>query len=262
MVSSDDGRRKTAFITGGAGGMGRAIGERLGEDGFQVVLADIDGAAAVDAADALCKKGWPAVGVTLDVTSSQSVRAAVDGVVERFGTLDVLVNNAGILRLAPVQDLGEETWDAVLNVNLRGAYLCARASLSHICEGGWGRIVNIASDAGQRGELYAAHYCASKFGLIGLTQVLALELAGAGVTVNAVCPTITTTPMMDEFVGTMSRLTGQGHSAVRTRLIDDIPVARPTAPSDIAHAVSFLCSEKSAFVTGHALNVTGGAWLG
>jgi NAD(P)-dependent dehydrogenase (short-subunit alcohol dehydrogenase family) len=148
-----------------------------------------------------------------------------------------------------------------LNVNLRGVYLCSRAAVPHLKEGGWGRIVSIASDAGKRGELYSAHYCASKFGVIGLTQVLGLELARTGVTANAVCPTITSTAMMQQFGTAMSAVSGDDVDSVLQQAVNDIPMGRPTAPEDVAAAVSFLCSDDASFFTGQSLNVTGGGWM-
>lgn len=250
---------RVALVTGGGRGIGRAIGSRLAADGHAVAVNDVDARAAEDAAAAIRSAGGVAIAAPGDVTSAGEITAMVASVSSELGPPDVLVNNAGVISVSPVAALDEAEWNRVLAVNLTGAFLCAKAVVGGMAERGWGRIVSVASDAAKTGEPYLAHYCASKFGLVGLTQSLALEVADRGVTVNAVCPAITATGMLEQLAGDYAALPGVGStSAARAAFVAEIPMGRVTTPADVAEVTAFLCGDGAGFVSGQAINVSGG----
>jgi meso-butanediol dehydrogenase / (S,S)-butanediol dehydrogenase / diacetyl reductase len=249
---------RIALVTGAAGGMGRAITRRLLEAGHRVVLADLHLEWAEAAASAIDPEGSRTSAVAVDVSSEESVATMAAELSQRVGSPDVLVNNAGVISAAPFTELSEEAWDWVLDVNLKGQFLCTRALLPAMRSKGWGRIINIASDAGKTGEPYIAHYAASKFGVIGLTQSLALEFAREGITVNAVCPAITETSMM---TGLAEQMAATGLEAPeggwRQAFVDEIPMGRPMHPEDVAEVCAFLAGEAASAISGQAINVSG-----
>jgi NAD(P)-dependent dehydrogenase (short-subunit alcohol dehydrogenase family) len=247
-----------ALVSGGAGAIGQAICARLWRGGASVVVADLDTMAAGRAAASL-ESGEQgsgeqvAIGTGLDVASRESTLAVVDSVVRRFGRLDVVVNNAGINRPGWSADMAEADWDAVLEVNLKGAFLLSQAAIPQLERQRGGRIVNIASRTWLSGTVPA--YTASKAGLIGLTRSLARELGPLGVTVNAVAPGTVPTPFnlqsrdqaaLDEKYATQTNLT---------------PLGRLATPDDVAAAVAFFASPEAGFITGEVLHVAGGLQL-
>jgi len=250
---------RVALVTGAGRGIGAAIAKRLAADGHLVAVADAHGGRAEQAARAIDPAGKRAAAVMADVSDAVSVSDMVAEVTNRLGAPSILVNNAGVISAAPFTELAESEWDRILGVNLKGQYLCARAVLPAMLRQGWGRIINIASDAGKTGEPYIAHYAASKFGVVGLTQSLALEYARDGITVNAVCPAITDTDMMEQLARDME---GSGaplpEAGWRAAFVDEIPMGRPMAPEEIAGVCAFLAGEGAAAITGQAINVSGG----
>ena len=240
-----DGR--IALVTGAARGIGAAIAHRLSAAGAVVVVADLDGDAASATAGALEGK---ALGVAMDVSSSASVAAALDQVRAESGPHDILVNNAGIDVIKPFVDSTEEEWDRIIAVNLKGPINCSRAVLDAMIEGKFGRIVNIASDAGRVGSSGEAVYSATKGGVIAFTKTLARETARHGITVNCVCPGPTETALLGQ-VAEFSPKLYEGLSRA-------IPVGRTAQPDDIAPAVAFLASEEASYITGQTLSVSGG----
>jgi NAD(P)-dependent dehydrogenase (short-subunit alcohol dehydrogenase family) len=270
---------KIAMITGCGGehGFGRAIARRFAAEGADLVLTDVAptgtkvvatkpgtawrGLEAV--AEEARKSGRQALTALVDVRSATQIDAALTRALEAFGRIDILVNNAaappGADRV-PVVELGEEAWDQVLDVNLKGAYLCARAVAgAMLARGVRGRIINMASNCGKRGYPRLAAYCASKFGLIGLTQSLALELAPAGVTVNAICPGGADTDRLD-YLG--RRSDGSFDPALRAQQIKErgaaVPLGRLATVDDVAEVAAFLASPAAEYITGQAINVGGG----
>ena len=244
-------RGRVALVTGGAHGIGRGIAEAFAAAGGSVVVADRDGAEAERVAAAL-GAGWAeALAVPVDVREAAAVATLVEQALGRFGRIDFLVNNAGIYPNTPVLEMDEAEWDAVFDVNVKGAFLVSRAVAATMVERGeGGRIVNISSGAAASGRPGAAHYCASKAALNMFTKVLAIELAEHGILVTAVQPgliTVPDAPLTGEYVA---------------RLIDLTPLKRPGQPADVANAVLFLASPASSFITGTILGVDGGGMAG
>jgi meso-butanediol dehydrogenase / (S,S)-butanediol dehydrogenase / diacetyl reductase len=250
-VSSLDG--KVALVTGGASGIGAGIARVLAAAGARVAIGDLDEAAASAVAGQLPR---PGLGVRLDVTSRDGTDAAVTGVESRFGPVDVLVNNAGVSSVTPFVEISDADWDRLMAVNLRGVLVVSQRVLPSMLERRSGRIINISSMAGKEGLPNLAHYCATKFGVIGLTQSLAKEVADRDVTVNAVCPGVVRTPLWDDpDTGILRELDGEnGWQAFLT----GIPLGRPQSAEDIGHACAYLASDAAANITGEALNVSGG----
>ena len=238
---------KVAVITGASRGIGRSIALALAEAGAKIVAVDLDPVATEAIVAELKASGTEAIAVIGNVTVTEDTEKMIDAAVAAFGRVDILVNNAGITRDGLLMRMKDEDWDAVLSVNLKGAFLCSRAASKVMTKQRYGRIINIASVVGQMGNAGQANYCASKAGLIGLTKSNARELAKRNVTVNAVAPGFIATAMTDALP-----------EKVREELTAQIPLARLGSAEDIAHAVVFLALEKSAYITGHVIAVNGG----
>lgn len=241
---------KVAVVTGASRGIGRSIALALASKGAIIVAVDMDQASTDAVVAELTAAGAKALGVVGNVTVTQDVERMVDAAVEAFGRIDILVNNAGITRDGLLVRMKDEDWDAVLTVNLKGAFLCTRAASKVMTKQRYGRIINIASIVGQMGNAGQANYCASKAGLIGLTKSNARELAKRSVTVNAVAPGFIATAMTDAL-----------SDKVKAELAAQIPMERLGSADDIANAVVFLASEQSGYITGHVLAVNGGMYM-
>ena len=239
---------KTAVVTGGSRGLGRAICLELARGGANVVLCYAGNEAAAGETVAACEAlGAKALAVRCDVAQADEVKALMDAAVQAFGRIDILVNNAGITRDGLLMMMKEEDFDAVINANLKGAFLCMKAVSRLMMKQRWGRIVNLSSVVGLRGNAGQVNYAASKAGVIGMTKSLAKELATRGVTVNAVAPGFIDTDM-----------TAAMPQAAREATLASIPMGRMGAPEDVAKAVAFLASNEAAYVTGQVLAVDGG----
>ncbi|WP_067693822.1 SDR family NAD(P)-dependent oxidoreductase [Nocardia jejuensis] len=241
---------RTAIVTGGASGIGLAIGRRLAADGASVALMDLDAEAARDAAAALEAEGGKALGLGVDVTDRLAIDSAVAEVRATLGASAILVNSAGITVAGPFLELTAETWNRVLAVNLTGTFECCQAVLPDMIERGWGRIVNISSSSMHSGVPGMAAYVSSKAGMVGLTKVLALEFGRRGITVNTIPPGFIETPMMRESL--RKGVFDMDLQVSRT------PVGRVGRPEDIAATCAFLVSEEAAYITGQIIGVNGG----
>lgn len=241
---------RIAVVTGASRGIGRSISLALAAKGATIVAVDMDQAATDAIVAELQAAGAKALAVVGNVTVAADVERMIEAAMEAFGRVDILVNNAGITRDGLLMRMKDEDWDAVLNVNLKGAFLCTRAAFKVMSKQRYGRIVNIASVVGQMGNAGQANYCASKAGLIGLTKSNARELAKRSITVNAVAPGFIATAMTDAL-----------SEKVRDELTAQIPLERLGSADDIANAVVFLASEQSAYITGHVLSVNGGMYM-
>jgi NAD(P)-dependent dehydrogenase (short-subunit alcohol dehydrogenase family) len=241
---------KVAIVTGAAQGIGRAVAEALADHGANLGLVDVNADALEQFAAALRGKDQKAVAVAADVSNGAAVRQMVESVVAAFGTVHILVNNAGVLRNSPVMEMPESDWDLVVDVCLKGAFLCSQAVLPIMVTNRYGKIVNISSLAARSvSVLGGAAYTSAKAGLLGFSRHLAREVAPHGINVNAICPGATDTPMTRDGV----RDAGHFNEVGRT-----IPLGRWGLPQDQAHAVLFLVSDAASFITGATLDVNGG----
>ncbi|MBN1148846.1 MAG: 3-oxoacyl-[acyl-carrier-protein] reductase [Anaerolineales bacterium] len=242
---------KIAIVTGGRRGIGRAIAEVLARQGADIVLGDRDEEEALAAAEQVAAASGRRVhGCFVDVADHNSAVSMVDCALSNFGRVDILVNNAGVTRDTLIVRMSEEDWDSVIDVNLKGAWNCAKAVVRPMMKQRWGRIVNISSVSGLAGQAGQTNYSASKAGLIGFTKALAREVASRGITVNAVAPGFVPTALTEnlpkELVEGMMKL---------------IPMGRWGSPEEIAHAVAFLASQEASYITGQVLSIDGGMMM-
>ncbi len=238
---------KVALVTGGAQGIGRTISEELTRAGAHVVLGDVNLEGAQATAEAINNSGGSASAVKIDVSNSTEVREVFDFILKDKKPVDIVVNNAGITRDGLMVRMKESDWDLVLDINLKGSFLCSQQAAKQMMKQKSGTIVNIASIVGVMGNFGQANYSASKAGVIGLTKTLAREVASRGIRVNAIAP---------GFIDTeMTRVLDE---EVRQKLIEQIPLARLGLPEDVARCVNFLVSDKSSYITGQVINLNGG----
>ena len=241
---------RVALVTGAAQGIGKAISLLLAQHGADIVVSDVNLEKATETAREIEAMGRKAMAVRVDVSKLQDVDQMVDAILKQLGKIDILVNNAGITRDKLILRMSEEDWDAVLNVNLKGTFICTRAVVRHMAKQRYGKIVSIASVTGEMGNAGQVNYAASKAGVIGLTKTVAREFAQRGINVNAIAPGYIQTPMTDVLA-----------EKVKEDLKRLIPMDRLGRPEDVAEAVLFLVSDRSSYITGQVLNVNGGIYM-
>ena len=252
---------QVAIVTGGAQGLGAAIVARLAAEGAHVVVADLNLAGAQETADTVAQvTGRRTWALAVDVTDEAQVAAMIDHTQETFGRVDILVANAGIVMAGAVEEFDLARWRKVIDVNLTGYFLCAKHAARVMKQQGRGVIIQINSKSGKKGSFKNGAYAASKFGGIGLTQSIALELAEYGVRVNAVCPgNLLDSPLWQESLYSQyAQRLGISEAEVRQRYVDQVPMKRGCTYQDVTNVVVFLASDQSSYMTGQAINVTGG----
>ena len=252
---------KVVLVTGGAQGLGRAIAERFACDGAIVLVADINEDGAKLAAEEIAEKyGSKAVGLGMDVTDDPEVREAMQAIERDFGRLDILISNAGILKAYEVTEFPVSEWRQVIEVNLVGYMICAKHACRLMKKQRSGVIIQINSKSGKKGSFRNSAYSASKFGGIGLTQSLALEMAPYGVRVNAVCPgnLLDGTLWQESLFEQYAKTQGISVEQVRQKYLDQVPLGRGCSYDDVTNVVAFLASDEASYMTGQAFNVSGG----
>jgi 2-hydroxycyclohexanecarboxyl-CoA dehydrogenase len=242
---------RVALVTGSGGGIGAAVAAALAADGNAVAVADLRHDAAEEVAGRLTAEGSRALGVEIDVTDGDAVADAIARTEHELGPVEVLVNNAGWDELKPFIETDEDFWDRVIAINFKGCLQTTRSALPGMVERGFGRIVNIASDAGRVGSSMESVYAGAKGGVIAFTKTIAREAARSGVTANVVCPGPTRTPLLE-------RMTAEGGEKLVDALVRAVPMRRLGEPEDVAAAVAFFASDDAAFITGQTLSVSGG----
>jgi sorbitol-6-phosphate 2-dehydrogenase len=252
-------KNQTAIITGGAQGLGEALARRLDAEGCKVVVADIN----LDSAQKVAASLSDAIAVKVDVSDEQQVEAMVRSAVEQYGKLDLLISNAAILIAKPVIEFSGEQWKKMMDINLVGYFLCAKAAAKVMISNGKGNIIQINSKSGKKGSSKNSAYAAAKFGGIGLTQSLALELAEFGIRVNAICPgNLLNSPLWNDGPNALFKQYARNQNIteeqVRQKYLNQVPLGRSCEYDDIANVMVFLASDDAGYMTGQAINVTGG----
>lgn len=261
--SGDSGLRgRAAVVTGGGRGIGRAIAGRLARAGASVIVAARSRDEIEGVAEELSSRGGRAVAIPCDVTDPDAVGRLEERARQAFGTVDILVNNAGISSSSPLHRVSLDDWSRSLDVNATGPFLCTRAFLPGMLDAGWGRVVNVASVSGLRGGRYITAYASAKHAVVGFTRSLALEVAGEGVTVNAVCPAFVETEMTEESVDRIVEKTGRSREDARRALEEESPQDRLIRPEEVANAVHFLCGVGARGINGETLAIDGGKLAG
>lgn len=241
---------KVALVTGAAQGIGKAIAMLLAKNGADVIVSDINLEKAIETSKEIEAVGRRSIAIKVDVSKSEEVENMVERIISEFGRIDILVNNAGITRDKLILRMTEEDWDQVIDVNLKGTFNCTKAVIKYMSKQKSGKIVNIASVSGEMGNPGQANYSASKAGVIGFTKTIAREFAQRGINVNAIAPGYIETPMTEVLP-----------DKIKEELKKMIPMERLGRPEDVAHAVLFLVSEASSYITGQVLNVNGGIYM-
>lgn len=250
---------QTVVITGGNRGIGLAIAERFAQEGANIVMASIE-PQVKEAATVLAATGANVIPFICDVTSKEAVKALYDAAEAAFGSVDISIQNAGIITIAKVEDLTEREWDATMDVNTKGVFLCCQEAIRRMRKSGkGGRLINTASGQARDGFIYTPHYAASKFGVVGLTQSLAKEVAMDAITVNAICPGIIKTDMWDYNDRVWGKMLGDfAPGALMESWVQNIPMKRAGEGRDVAGLVAFLASKDADYITGQTINVDGG----
>jgi meso-butanediol dehydrogenase / (S,S)-butanediol dehydrogenase / diacetyl reductase len=254
-------QNRTVLITGASRGIGKGLALRFAREGAAVAVAANEDAVH-QVANEINNSGGRAISAVCDVTAKTEVETLFDRVSREFGRLDVSIQNAGVITIAKIEDLTEEEWDKIMTVNTKGVFLCCQAAAKHMKQQHFGRIINTASGQARQGFIYTPHYAASKFGVVGITQSLAKELAPFNITVNAFCPGIIDTDMWAYNDAAWGKLLGNYQPGELMReWVDNIPLKRVGKAEDVAGLVTFLASDDAAYITGQTINVDGGLFM-
>jgi NAD(P)-dependent dehydrogenase (short-subunit alcohol dehydrogenase family) len=245
---------KHAVVSGGGSGVGAAIAQSLAQAGLNVTILGRREGVLQEVAAGYGNMTFE----TCDVTDFEAVNDAFKAAREKFGPASIMIANAGAAESVPFSKMSSKEWQQSLDVNLSGVFNCYKASLEDMTASGWGRMIAIASTAGLKGYSYVSHYCAAKHGVIGLTKALALEFAKTGVTVNAICPGFTDTPMLERSLENIQAKTGMDHEAARKALSKSNPMGRFIQPAEIVETVNWLIGPQSGSLTGQAISISGG----
>jgi len=254
---------KVAIITGAGTGIGSGIARLLAEEGASVVVTDINETAAKKTAEEIISSGGHAIALRMDVTSTEEIDQVIKKTLEKFGKIDILVNNAGVSSIAPITEMTEKDWDYTMDINAKGTFLCTKPVVQQmIKQGKGGKIICVSSLAGKIGNKYYSHYSASKFAVIGFVRSIAMEVAPYQITVNAVCPGRVKTSMEEREIEWEAKLLGLPKDEVKKSYLASIPLGRLETPEDVAKLILFLASKDADYITGEAIEVTGGMMLG
>ena len=251
-------QNKIAVVTGGGGGIGGEICRAFVKEGAAVAVADVRLEPAEALANKIRQAGSQARAWAFDVADRQAVEKAAKEIELQLGPIDIWLNAAGVSYIVPFLDCSEQVWDLTQRVNLKGTFICCQAAISRMKPRGRGVILNMSSQSGRQGNSHYAAYCASKFGIIGLTQSIAVEFAGEGIRANALCPGVVFTPLWDEMIEDYARKRNIKPEEVRPYMESKIPLGRLCEPEDVARAAVFLASDEASYITGQAINISGG----
>lgn len=254
-------KEKSIVVTGGGSGLGAAAAMAFAEEGAKIAVLDLDEAAAKSTADTIVAKGGQAFFQQVNVADKDSVFAAGEAAAGHFGGIDVWMNCAGVSKILPFLECSEEIWDLTLDVNLKGMFFCCQSAVTHMLRNKGGVIINMSSQSGKKAGAQYQAYCASKFGVIGLTQSIALEFAGRGIRANSICPGVVQTPMWDKQIADYARKRNVKPEEVMPYFCKTIPLGRVCSYKNFTDLAVFLASDRSEYMTGQALNLTGGSLM-
>ncbi|MBS7007430.1 SDR family NAD(P)-dependent oxidoreductase [Anaerostipes sp.] len=253
---------KVAVVAGGASGIGRACAEALAEQGAKVAVLDFNIEAGRDLEKKLKAKGYAVTAWKADVANKEEVMRDAEEIFAQFGKIDIWINCAGVSVIIPFLEHTEEIWDRTLDINLKGQFFCCQAAVTYMMKNNQGgSIINFSSQSGKKGTNCYAAYCASKFGVIGLTQSVAMEFASSNIRCNAVCPGVVQTPMWDRQAKDYAKKKGIKEEEVMPRFCENIPLGRLCSFEDVTQLVLFLADQKSGYMTGQSFNLTGGSCM-